>query len=167
MMTAMAAREAARNPARPPMTAAHKEALAKGREEGRIVRRYLEAVDARRLPPGRPRSRQSLVRRLEAVDGQLAGAAPLARLHLLQERADLEAALARADRAHTDGDDGMAELEGRFVKVARAYSERKGIGYRAWRAAGVAAAVLEMAGITPERTPRGATRAGRPRRPHR
>ena len=33
------------------------------------------------------------------------------------------------------------------MKVAQAYGERKGIGYSAWRAAGVAAAVLHRAGI--------------------
>ena len=48
----------------------------------------------------------------------------------------------------------MAELEARFVKVARSYGERKAIGYAAWRAAGVEADVLERAGIGRGRTPK-------------
>ena len=40
-----------------------------------------------------------------------------------------------------------AALEKAFVKVARAYGQRKGIEYSAWRAAGVSAAVLQHADI--------------------
>ena len=124
------------------MSAAHKEALARGREEGRAVRLYLEAVEGQRPRPGRRRTPESITRRLGAVNEKLSGADALTRLHLLQERADLEAELARAGA----GDD-MAELEARFLKVDRSYGERKAIGYSAWRAAGVEVAVLERAGI--------------------
>ncbi len=64
------------------------------------------------------------------------------RLHLLQERADLEAELARIEGAHD-----VAALEQGFVHVAKTYGERKGIGYNAWRAAGVTSVVLQRAGI--------------------
>ncbi len=131
------------------MSAAHKEALARGREEGRAVRLYLEAVEGQRPRPGRRRTPESIARRLDAVNEKLSGADALTRLHLLQERTDLEGELARA----TSGDD-MAELEARFVKVARSYGERKAIGYAAWRAAGVEADVLERAGIGRGRTPK-------------
>ena len=42
----------------------------------------------------------------------------------------------------------LAALEEDFVAAARAYGERKGISYAAWREAGVDAAVLKRAGIS-------------------
>jgi hypothetical protein len=128
--------------AKRPMSAEHKEALARGREEGRAVRLYLEAVEGQRPRPGRRRTPESITRRLRVVTEKLADADALARLHLLQEKADLEAELAKADA----GDD-IADLEARFLKVAKSYGDRKSIGYSAWRAAGVDADVLDRAGI--------------------
>jgi hypothetical protein len=125
------------------MTAAHKAALARGREEGRAVRRYLEAIELQRPRRGRKRTPESIKRRLAAVNDRLADADALSRLHLLQERTDLEAELERIDT-----NDNLVTLEKGFVKVAKAYGKRKGIGYNAWRAAGVSAAVLQRAGIT-------------------
>jgi hypothetical protein len=131
------------------MSAEHKEALARGREEGRAVRLYLEAIEEQRPRPGRRRTADSITRRLAAVNEKLAGADALTRLHLLQERADLDAELARAGTV-----DDLAELEAKFLKVARSYGERKAIGYSAWRAAGVDSEVLERAGITRGRNPK-------------
>jgi len=125
------------------LSKAHKSALARGRAEGHAVRRYLEAVDEHRPRRGRRRSREAVERRLEVVAVQLRGAEPLRRLHLLQERDELEAELARLSSV-----DDLPALEQAFVRVARAYGERKGIGHGAWRAAGVSAAVLQRAGIT-------------------
>jgi hypothetical protein len=125
------------------MSAEHKAALAKGREEGRAVRRYLEALEEHRPRRGRKRTLESMKRRLAVVDEQLAGTDPLSRLHLLQEREDLSAELAR-----NDGSDDLDAAERAFVKVARAYGNRKGIGYSAWRAVGVSIPVLEQAGIS-------------------
>ena len=140
------------------MTSTHKAALARGRDEGRAVRRYLEAIEHNRPKRGRKRTPESVRKRLDAVHQQLSSAEPLARLHLLQEKADLQAEL---DRAASTSD--LATLEQAFVKVARAYGERKGIEYNAWRAAGVSASVLQRAEIarTPPdtgatKTPRGA-----------
>jgi hypothetical protein len=121
----------------------HKRALAKGREEGRAVRRYLEAIDQQRPRRGRRRTAESIARRLAAVKERVAEADALERLHLLQEQADLEAELSRM-QAVAD----LAALEKAFVKVASGYGKRKGIGYNAWRAAGVPAAVLAKAGIS-------------------
>ena len=121
----------------------HKAALARGRAEGHAVRRYLEAVDVHRPRPGRRRSREAVERRLSAVRDRIETAAPLRRLHLLQEKADLEVELTRLSSGAE-----LAVLEKAFVEVARAYGDRKGIGYGAWRAAGVSVAVLERAGIT-------------------
>jgi hypothetical protein len=106
------------------------------------VRLYLEAIEEQRPRPGRRRTPESITRRLNVVNDKIVGADALSRLHLLQEKADLEAELVRADA----GED-IAELEARFLKVAKSYGERKSIGYSAWRAAGVDAEVLERAGI--------------------
>ena len=104
------------------MTNEHKAALAKGREEGLAVRRYLEALETSRPRRGRRRTPASITKRLTAVETELASADPLTRLHLLQEQKDLQDELARsADQADISG------LEKRFVKVARSYGERKHI----------------------------------------
>ena len=144
----LAAMPAAKSRHRAPMSAAHKAALAQGREEGRVVRRYLDLVEEHRPRRGRRRTPESVRRRLAAVEAELPGADTLARLHLLQERADLQGELHRLDGA-ADVD----AAEAAFVAVAAGYGRRKGVGYDAWRAAGVSAAVLARAGIT--RAPRG------------
>ena len=60
------------------------------------------------------------------------GASPVRELELVQERFDLESELATM-QAKVD----PTTLEAGFVKVAAAYSKRKGISYAAWRAVGV------------------------------
>ena len=125
------------------MTDAHKQALALGREQGRAVRRYLEALDAHRPKRGRKRTPDSIKRRLDDIDNRLKGADPLTRLQLVQERMNLESALASKAVAVD-----ISSLEDEFVDAAAEYSERKGITYAAWREAGVDAAVLRRAGIT-------------------
>jgi hypothetical protein len=125
------------------MSAEHKAALAKGREEGRAVRRYLVALEEQKPRRGRKRTPESVKRRLDVVDRELAGADPLTRLHLLQEREDLSAELAR-----NDASDDLVDAEKAFVRVAGAFGRRKGIGYSAWRAVGVSVSVLEKAGIS-------------------
>ena len=125
------------------MSDGHKAALAAGREEGRAVRRYLEALDANRPKRGRKRTADSISRRVEVIDDELVGADPLRRVLLIQERIDLGEELAGLQDA-TD----VAELEHGFVAVARSFSERRGISYAAWREAGVSASVLKQAGIT-------------------
>ena len=124
------------------MSDAHKEALAEGREQGRAVRRYLEALEANKPRRGRKRTPEGIQRRLAAIEERLASADALSRLHLAQERMDLEAELV----ASSDGVD-LGALEAAFVKAAGPYSQRKGIGYEAWRAAGVEPRVLKAAGI--------------------
>lgn len=124
------------------MSDQHKQALAIGRDQGRAVRRYLEALDAHRPKRGRKRTRESVERRLAAVEERLATADPLTRLQLVQERMNLQAELA----TKSDAVD-LTSLEDEFVAAAREYGERKGITYGAWREAGVDAAVLKRAGI--------------------
>ncbi|GEM_PF-1532458 len=128
---------------RSPMSAEHKEALKAGRSESRAVRRYLEALDRNRPRRGRRRTSEAIRQQLESVEKRLEDAEPFERLHLLQERRDLEAELASRDQ----GVD-LATLEEEFVRVAAAYSARKGISYSTWREWGVEAAVLRRAGIT-------------------
>ena len=124
------------------MSADHKAALAKGREEGRIVRRYLEALESSKPRRGRKRTPDSIRKRLGAIDTTLATADPLSRLHMVEEKQRLEAEL-----SHTGDTVDMAALEKSFIKVARLYGERKGISYSAWRTVGVSAAVLQQAKI--------------------
>jgi hypothetical protein len=125
------------------MSDAHKAALAKGRMEGRIVRDYLEGLRATKPKRGRKRTPETIRKRLEAIDVELASASPLDELLLVQERRDLEQELA----AKSDAID-MEALEAEFVKVAKSYSESKSISYASWRDVGVPAATLKQAGIT-------------------
>lgn len=128
---------------RTPMSVEHKAALAEGRDQGRAVRRYLEALEANKPKRGRKRSPESMKKRLAAVEEEIASADPLKRLHLVQERLDLQAAL-ESSEATVD----IAELEKEFINAAATYSERKGISYSAWRELGVPSNVLDRAGIT-------------------
>jgi hypothetical protein len=82
-------------------------------------------------------------KRLADIEQRLASADPLSRLHLTQERMDLEQQLA----ASGDGTVDISALENDFIVVAAGYSERKGITYQAWREAGVEPRVLKAAGI--------------------
>src|SRR3954466_9461210 len=74
-----------------PMSAEHKEALAVGREQGRAVRRYLEALEAHKPKRGRKRTPESMQKRLDAIEDKLMSADPLTRVQLIQERMDLQA----------------------------------------------------------------------------
>ncbi len=124
------------------MSDSHKAALAEGREQGRAVRRYLEALEAHKPKRGRKRTPESIQKRLAAIEEQLPTADPLTRVHLVQERMNLEAELAAGDNAVD-----MASLEDGFVAAAGPYGQRKGITYAAWREAGVDPGVLRRAGI--------------------
>ncbi len=125
-----------------PMSADHKAALAKGREEGRVVRRYLEALESSKPRRGRKRTPDSIRKRLHTIDSSLPTADPLSKLHMVEEKQRLEAELS------TTGDTvDLAALEKNFVKVARVYGERKGISYSAWRAVWVSPSVLQQARI--------------------
>ena len=120
----------------------HKAALAKGREEGRIVRQYLEALESTKPRRGRKRTPDSIRRRLAAIESSTArsrpaGPAPSGRGE----------AASGAELSHSGDTVDMAALEKSFIKVARIYGERKGISYSAWRTVGVSASVLQQAKI--------------------
>ena len=124
------------------MSDSHKAALAEGREQGRAVRRYLEALEAHRPKRGRKRTTESVQRRLTAIDEKVNDVDALTRLHLVQEKMNLEAELASTDNAVD-----LGSLEDGFVAAAAPYGQRKGITYAAWRQAGVDPGVLRKAGI--------------------
>jgi len=127
-----------------PMTEAHKAALAAGRAQGLAVKNYLEGLESIRPKRGRKRTPETINAQIANVEAQLAEAAPLARLNLIQQRMDLI-----ADRDALSGPAiDISALEGEFVKVAAAYSKSKGISYAAWREIGVDPAVLKSAGIS-------------------
>ena len=136
-------RDMATKRARTPMSDEHKAALAEGRNQGRAVRRYLEALDAHKPKRGRKRTPESMQKRLARIDVELASADPLKRLQLIQERLDLKTEL---EHANTKVD--LTGLEEEFVRAAAAYSARKGISYAAWRELGVEPAVLKRAGVS-------------------
>jgi hypothetical protein len=128
------------------MSNEHKAALAKGREEGLAVRRYLEALESSRPRRGRRRTTASIEKKLAAIEVQLEAAEPLSRLHLMQEKKDMQQELERAGVVQD-----LTGLEKQFVKVAKSYGARKGISYSTWRSAGVSAAVLQKANIARSR----------------
>ena len=124
------------------MSDEHKQALAQGRMESKVVRDYLEALRSAKPKRGRKRSPESIQKRLTKIETELASADPLTELLLLQERRDLQ------DEAESLGSgDDLASAEEAFVKVAKTYSERRHISYATWREVGVEAAVLKRAGV--------------------
>ncbi len=125
------------------MTSEHKDALRAGREQGRVVRDYLEALEANKPKRGRKRTRENVERRLTEVEAELESAGPLDRLHLTQERIDLGDELARMSEAVD-----ISQLEDAFVEVASDYSTRRGLTFAAWREVGVDPTVLKRAGIS-------------------
>ncbi|MFM8388902.1 MAG: hypothetical protein ACKOA5_06630 [Actinomycetota bacterium] len=127
------------------MSKAHKAALAQGRVEGRVIRTYLDVLEANRPKRGRKRTIDSIVRRLGVIRKEMALADTVTKLRLTQERMDLEREL-KVKKANAD----IGKLESQFVKVAHAYSTRNGTTYTAWREVGVSAQVLKRAGIAPD-----------------
>lgn len=131
-------------PVRKSMSDTHKAALAMGRDEGRVVRRYLEALESEKSRQGRRRSFERVERQLAETVEALPGAGPLDRVHLLQRKIDLQDEL---DTLSRDDVVDLAELEAAFIAALPGYSRRKHLTYPAWREAGVPARVLRAAGL--------------------
>lgn len=123
------------------VTPEHKAAMIQGRTETRVVRQYLEALEMKQSG-GRRRSKESLQKKLATVEKDLESAEAVGRLHLIQERINLQKAIEAAEQ-NLDID----ELENDFIDIAASYSERKGVSYQAWREVGVPPKVLQAAGI--------------------
>ena len=117
--------------------------MAVGRNESRSIRLYLEALSAARPKRGRKRTPESVSKRLAAIDEELISTDPLSRVHLVQEKMDLNEEMASMGETID-----IAELEADFVTSAKAYSDRTGISHAAWRTVGVDPAVLLKAGIS-------------------
>jgi len=130
------------------MSNQHKKALAEGREQGRAIRRYLDALARQKPRRGRRRTVESANRQLRETVDQLSTASSLARVELVQRRIDLEAEIANMGQ---DGGGDLTELEAGFVAAAKSYSERKGITVQAWLQGGVPRSVLRQAGLTSAR----------------
>lgn len=139
MITGMAAKRGPKGP----LTDTHKAAMAQGRNEGRAVRAYLEALRANKPKRGRKRTSDSIKKRLAAIDEALTSADPLTELRLIQERRDLSDELASIGETVD-----INSTEQAFIDVAKSYSERQGITYASWREVGVPASVLTKAGIS-------------------
>jgi ribosomal protein L17 len=128
--------------ARGQMSPEHKEALARGRQQAKVVRHYLEALHSNGQR-GRPVDRQSLEGKIERLQGQIDEEPNAARrVELIQERLDSERRLAGLEESAD-----REALERDFIAIAKEYSQRRGITYTAWREVGVPAAVLREAGI--------------------
>ena len=126
-------------------------------DRGRIVRRYLSALDARKPGRSTARTAESVAHRMHQIDTLLLSADPVQRLHLTQERIDLHAESLRLQGVAGGGD--FDALEKAFVRVAKAYGDRHDVTYSAWRQVGVDAGVLTQAGIHQQAKPARAPKA--------
>jgi hypothetical protein len=127
------------------MSDSHKRALANGRTEGRIIRDYLDIVEATKPRRGRRRTPESITRRLHKIANEITFADALTKVRLVQERLNLTNEL-KAMKSK----DEIAKAEAKFVKVAKSFSKRNDISWQAWTEFGVSPVVLKKAGITPE-----------------
>ncbi|MGO9876013.1 MAG: hypothetical protein ACLPVY_19725 [Acidimicrobiia bacterium] len=150
-----AAKKAARKPAKKAtrkvskaagqrkLSPAHKRALAEGRTMSAVVDRYLSAVNTPKRR-GRKVSKAALQHRLTDSRARVKSASGVDKVLAAQEVRDLEVRIANIETA--SGDDSKS-LETAFVKIARRFGDNRGIGYGAWRDAGVPAVVLKKAGV--------------------
>jgi hypothetical protein len=140
------ARKAAKTTKRPAarrLSASHKKALAAGRTMSATVDRYLSAVNTPKRR-GRKVSKASLQQRLVDARAKARSATGVDKVLAAQEVRDLQNRIASIDAG---GGSDLKSLEAAFVKIAKQFGENRGIGYGAWRDAGVPAPVLKKAGI--------------------
>lgn len=120
----------------------HKRKLAQGRKDARSVKAYLEFLEENRPKRGRRRTKESIAKRLTAIDEELEAASPLARLNLYQEQMDLVSEVdAMGDKIDS------TEVRAGFVDAAGRYAESKGLTKAAFKLMGIDAATLREAGI--------------------
>jgi len=124
------------------MTNEHKEKLAVGRNESRVINRYLEAIVAGKGKRGRKRTAESISMQIVRLDKEIVTAGAVQRLELTQKRFDLV-----AERERLNARVDLTSVEKDFIKIAKTYAKRNGIGYAAFREMGVSADVLKAAGI--------------------
>ncbi len=125
------------------MTAEHKAAIASGRAEGTVVRRYLEALH-QKGKPGRRIDPERAAEKLTEIEGLLQDEDnPLARLELHQQKLDLSSKVASLGE-----EVDISGLEQEFIRVGKRYARRKSISYAAFRHVGVPSQVLRETGIS-------------------
>ena len=123
------------------MNEEHKQALAEGRRQARIIKRYLEALNSRQR--GRTSDPMKIQAKIKDIEAQIEKEEdPLKRVELHQRRLDTEEALGAGQ-----GVAKIADLENEFAEYVKDFSERKGLTYSAWREVGVPAKVLREAGV--------------------
>ena len=137
------AKKGGRKPATRRLSASHKRALAEGRTMSATVDRYLTAVNTPKRR-GRKVSRSTLQQRLADARLKARSATGVDKVLAAQEVRDVQTRLAALES--TGGAD-LKSLESAFVKIAKRFGENRGIGYGAWRDAGVPANVLKRAGV--------------------
>jgi len=137
------AKSTAKRPAARKLSASHKRALAEGRTMSATVDRYLSAVNTPKRR-GRKVSKTALVSRLAEARTKAKSASGVEKVLAAQEVRDLQIRIANMDAA---GGNDIKSLEAAFVKIAKQFGENRGIGYGAWRDAGVPAVVLKKAGV--------------------
>jgi len=125
------------------MTDEHKEKLAVGRNESRVINRYLEAIVAGKGKRGRKRTPESISMQIVRLDKEILSASAVQQLELTQKRFDLV-----AERERLNARVDLASVEKDFIKIAKSYAKRNGISYAAFREMGVSADVLKAAGIS-------------------
>jgi len=122
-----------------------KAARAAARLETRSVRAYLEGLQSME---DRPRHRKSPQQQVQEAEAKLATESDvIKKLALNQNLIDAQRRLSE-DQVPVDLD----ALEEVFVKVAKSYSDRKSVSYKAWRAMGVPPSVLTKSGIARTRS---------------
>jgi hypothetical protein len=112
------------------------------------VDRYLAAVTTPKRR-GRKVSTAMLEQRLVSARARFKTAAGVEKVLAAQEIRDLQAKIAQ-QRSATGVD--VRSLEASFVRIAKRFSENRGIAYGAWRDAGVPAQVLKRAGVARTRS---------------
>ena len=141
--TRSSTKKSTRKTARRTMSPAHKKALAEGRTMSATVDRYLAAVNTPKTR-GRKVTKAALTERLTDAQAQVKTATGVDKVLKAQEVRDLQAKIAKTNVAN--GAD-VKSLESAFVKIAKTFGENRGIGYGAWRDAGVPADVLKRPGV--------------------
>ena len=136
-------RKATKKTAKKTMSPAHKKALAQGRTMSATVDRYLAAINTPKTR-GRKVTKATLTERLATAQAQAKTTTGVDKVLKAQEIRDLQAKLAQANVTSSAD---VKTLESAFVKIAKTFGENRGVGYGAWRDAGVPADVLKKAGI--------------------
>lgn len=125
------------------MSEEHRQANSRARFENKAVSRYLKAIEELKPRRGRQVTVESLQLELQDLEHKCATATPLKRVQMIQQRLDIEKAIADLEELND-----FAELEESFIEVVASYSARKQISYAAWREVGVPVSVLKQGGVT-------------------